>query len=194
MKKIGLTGNIGSGKTTAAKYFKNLGVPVFIADDCAKELMNNDFHLKKLIIELLGTSAYKDGQLNKEFVSKKIFNNIKLLNLLNNLVHPRVNESFNKWCINQNSYYIVYEAALIFENNSQHLFDTIICIKTPVSSIHKRISKRDNYSKERVNKILKNQLSQNLKCSLSDFCIVNTTKEHLYNEILIIHNSILKIN
>ena len=191
MKKIGLTGVIGSGKTTAARYLKKLGVPVFIADDCAKNLMINDLHLKTQIIELLGDMAYIGKDLNKEFISQKIFTKSNLLDQINNLVHPRVHESFNFWFSNQDYKYIIYEAALIFENNSHNIFDKIICIKTPLNMIHERICNRENYSKERVNKILKNQLSQDLKCSKSDFCIENSTKDELFNELLRIHHSLL---
>ena len=135
MKKIGLTGIVGSGKTTAALYFKGLGVPVFIADDCAKELMENDNNLKNQVTKLLGDVAYLNGKLNKEFISEKIFNDTELLTHINNIVHPRVHEYFNKWILEQSSKYIIYEAALIFENNSQHIFDKIICIKTPLNLI-----------------------------------------------------------
>lgn len=191
MKKIGLTGIIGSGKTTAALYFKNLGIPIFIADDCAKELMIYDPILKKQINELLGNMAYVDGELNKDFISNKIFSDSSLLDKINNLVHPRVHENFNHWFSNQNSKYIIYEAALIFENNSQGVFDKIICIKTPIDLIHNRIKNRVNYSKERVDNILKNQLSQDVKCSKSDFCIENKSKEKLYNELSKIHASLI---
>lgn len=191
MKKIGLTGIIGSGKTTAALYFKGLGVPVFIADDCAKELMENDDNLKNQIINLLGESAYLKGKLNKEFISEKIFYDSMLLNYINNIVHPRVHEYFNIWISKQNSKYIVYEAALIFENNSQHIFDKIICIKTPINLILDRINNRENYSEDKVKRILNNQLSQELKCSKSDFCIENISKNKLYNELLNIHTSLI---
>tara|TARA_B100000401_G_scaffold360483_1_gene258103 strand:+ start:758 stop:1333 length:576 start_codon:yes stop_codon:yes gene_type:complete len=191
MKKIGLTGVIGSGKTTAAKYFKDLGIPVFIADDCAKELMINDYSLKKKLINLLGGLTYIDGGLNKKFISDKIFNDINILDSVNNLIHPRVNKVFLRWLTNQKSKYVIYEAALIFENNSQDIFDKIICINTPIELIHKRISNRENYNRNRVEKILMTQLSQELKCSKSDFCIKNTSKEKLFNEIMNIHFSLL---
>jgi len=191
MKKIGLTGIIGSGKTTAASYFKGLGVPVFIADDCAKELMESDDNLKNQITKLIGGFAYVNGKLNKEFVSEKIFNDKMLLTHINNIVHPRVHENFNIWLSKQNSKYIIYEAALIFENNSQRIFDKIICIKTPLNLILDRINNRDNYSEERVRKILNNQMSQELKCSKSDFCIENISKNKLYDELLNIHTSLI---
>lgn len=191
MKKIGLTGIIGSGKTTAALYFKDLGVPVFIADDCAKELMENDDNLKNQITNLLGDLAYLNGKLNKEFISKKIFYDSMLLSHINDIVHPRVHEYFNIWISKQNSKYIIYEAALIFENNSQHIFDKIICIKTPLNLIFDRINKRENFSEDKLRRILKNQLSQELKCSKSDFCVENISKNKLYNELLNIHTSLI---
>ena len=191
MKKIGLTGIIGSGKTTAALYFKGLGVPVFIADDCAKELMENDDNLKNQITNLLGDLAYLNGKLNKEFISEKIFYDSMLLSHINDIVHPRVHEYFNIWISKQNSKYIIYEAALIFENNSQHIFDKIICIKTPLNLILERINNRENYSEEKLRRILNNQISQDLKCSKSDFCIENISKNKLYNELLNIHTSLI---
>ena len=191
MKKIALTGVIGSGKTTAATFFKDLGIPVFIADDCAKELMISDSDLKTQIINLLGEYAYINGKLNKEFISEQIFNNKSLLDSVNSLIHPRVQKAFDLWLKNQNSKYIIYEAALIFENNSENIFDKIICVKTPIKIIHKRISNRENYSKNRVDKILDSQLSQDVKCSMSDFCIENTSKEKLFSEINKIHSSLL---
>ena len=191
MKKIALTGVIGSGKTTAATFFKDLGIPVFIADDCAKDLMISDSDLKTQIINLLGEYAYINGKLNKEFISEQIFNNKILLDTVNSLIHPRVQKAFDLWLNNQNSKYIIYEAALIFENNSENIFDKIICVKTPLKIIHERISNRENYSKNRVDKILDSQLSQDVKCSMSDFCIENTSKEKLFSEINKIHSSLL---
>ena len=191
MKKLGLTGVIGSGKTTAANYFKDLGAPVFIADDSAKDLMTNDPVIRNQMVDLLGESTYIEGKLNKEFISDKIFNNKDLLYSVNKLIHPKVHEAFFSWFKNQNFKYIVYEAALIFENNSEHIFDKIICIKTPLNIIHERINNRERYSKKRVNIILNSQLDQELKCSKSDFCIENISKQKLYDEIKKIHSSFL---
>lgn len=191
MKKLGLTGVIGSGKTTAANYFKDLGAPVFIADDSAKDLMTNDPVIRHKMVDLLGESTYIEGKLNKDFVSDKIFSNKELLDSVNKLIHPKVHEAFFSWFKNQNFKYIVYEAALIFENNSEHIFDKIICIKTPLNIIHERIKNRERYSKNRVNIILKSQLDQELKCSKSDFCIENISRQKLYDEIKKIHSSFL---
>ena len=191
MIKIGLTGVIGSGKSTAANYFSKLGVPVFFADNSAKKIMNTDSSVKKCLVDLLGSLAYLNGELNKQFISDKIFNNQNLLKSINNLIHPKVQEDFNLWLTNQTSPYVIYEAALIFENSSEHLFDKIICIKTPLDIIYNRLKKRGDYSKNRIDKILKNQLSQNVKCSKSDYCIENISMDSLVIEIDKIHSSLL---
>ena len=191
MIKIGLTGVIGSGKSTAANYFSKLGVPVFFADNSAKKIMNTDSSIKKCLVDLLGSLAYSNGELNKQFISDKIFNNQNLLKSINNLIHPKVQEDFNLWLTNQTSPYVIYEAALIFENSSEHLFDKIICIKTPLDIIYNRLKKRGDYSKNRIDKILKNQLSQNVKCSKSDYCIENISMDSLVIEIDKIHSSLL---
>ena len=187
MIKIGLTGVIGSGKTTAVNYFKSLGVPVFIADEFAKKLMNNDTDLKSNIIDLLGENAYLGLELNKEFISDRIFNNKDLLISINNLVHPKFNKAYNNWLKEQNFAYSIYEAALIFENKSESHFDKIICIKTPLDIIHYRLKSRPHYSKNKINLILKNQINQNVKCSKSDFCIENTSIDELREQINRIH-------
>ena len=191
MIKIGLTGVIGSGKSTAANYFSKLGVPVFFADNSAKKIMNTDSSVKKCLVDLLGSLAYSNGDLNKQFISDKIFNNQNLLKSINNLIHPKVQEDFNLWLTNQTSPYVIYEAALIFENSSEHLFDKIICIKTPLDIIYNRLKERGDYSKNRIDKILKNQLSQNVKCSKSDYCIENISMDSLVIEIDKIHSSLL---
>ena len=191
MIKIGLTGVIGSGKSTAANYFSRLGVPVFFADNSAKKIMNTDSSVKKCLVDLLGSLAYSNGELNKQFISDKIFNNQNLLKSINNLIHPKVQEDFNLWLTNQTSPYVIYEAALIFENSSEHLFDKIICIKTPLDIIYNRLKERGDYSKNRIDKILKNQLSQNVKCSKSDYCIENISMDSLVIEIDKIHSSLL---
>ena len=191
MIKIALTGIIGSGKTTAANYFKSLGIPVFIADDCAKELMTTDYELKTHLVNLLGKLTYVKDKLNREFISDQIFNNKNLLTSVNNLIHPRVQKAFDVWVNKQNSKYVVYEAALIFENNSDYMFDNIIFIKTPLNIIHKRIINRKNYSKNKIDKIINSQLDQDIKCSKSDFCIENTSKDKLFADIKKIHLSML---
>ena len=187
MIKIGLTGVIGSGKTTAVNHFKSLGVPVFIADESAKKLMTEDEFLKSEIIQIIGDKAFEEKKLNTKYISDIIFKNKKLLRLINNLVHPKVREEYAKWLKKQDFNYCVYEAALIFENNSESDFDKIICIKTPIDEIHRRLESRINYSKNKVDLILNNQIDQDVKCSKSDYCVKNTSIKDLEKKLFQIH-------
>ena len=190
MKKIAITGIIGSGKSTAAGLFKKLGIPVFVADESAKDLMLNDNQVINQILNYFGDIAYKNGKLNKTYISNKIYNNSNDLKFINSLVHPIVNEMFESWCNTKQSSYIIYESALVFENGSENVFDKIICIKTPIDIIHQRISMRENYSFNNINKIIKNQLSQDEKCKKSSYCILNDSIENLKRNIINIHNKL----
>ena len=190
MKKIAITGIIGSGKSTAAGLFKKLGIPVFVADESAKDLMLNDNQVINQILNYFGDIAYKNGKLNKTYISNKIYNNSNDLKFMNSLVHPIVNEMFESWCNTKQSSYIIYESALVFENGSENVFDKIICIKTPIDIIHQRISMRENYSFNNINKIIKNQLSQDEKCKKSSYCILNDSIENLKRNIINIHNKL----
>lgn len=188
MIKIGVTGVIGSGKSTAVKYFSSLGVPVFIADNYAKKLMNEDVFLKSEIIKLIGDNAYQNNELNRQYISDVIFKDEKLLKFINDLVHPKVREEYAKWLQKQDFNYCVYEAALIFENKSESDFDKILCIKTPIDEIYKRLKSRANYSKFKIDLILNSQIDQDVKCSKSDYCINNTSFKELEKKILEIHS------
>lgn len=191
MKRIGLTGVVGSGKSTAAEHFSSLGAPIFIADNYAKNIMNNNHQMKKQIRHLLGDKSYKDGMINRKFISNKIFNNKLLLASINKLIHPLVHKEFNFWISKQNFSYVIYEAALIFENKAEKNFDKIICIKSPMELIYERLKKRDNYNPILIKKILDNQISQNYKCQNSDYCINNIKLEDLKSKIDKIHSSLI---
>ncbi len=190
MKKVAITGIIGSGKSTAAGLFKNLGIPVFVADQDAKDLMQNDLNVIYKLTNYFGDTAYKNGKLNKTYISERIFNNPFDLKFVNSLVHPIVYERFENWFKAQQAGYIIYESALVFENESEDIFDEIICIKTPIDMIHQRISIRENYSYERTNKIIENQISQDEKCKKSTHCILNDSIENLNRNIIDIHNKL----
>ncbi len=190
MKKIAITGIIGSGKSTASELFKQLDVPVFVADESAKELMENDNQVVNKLSYYFGNIAYKNGKLNKTYISNRIFNNIADLKFINSLVHPVVIDKFKSWYNTQQASYVIYESALVFENQSEEIFDEIICIKTPINIIHQRISMRENYSFEKINKIIENQISQNDKCKKSTHCISNDSIENLKRNIINIHNKL----
>lgn len=191
MKKIAITGIIGSGKSTAASLFKKLGIPVFVADESAKQLMESDSNVINQLVYNFGDIVYQDRKLNKTYISERIFNNSSDLKFVNELVHPLVNDKFQSWCNTQQSSYIIYESALVFENESEDIFDEIICIKTPINIIHQRINIRENYSFEKINKIIENQMSQDEKCKKSSYCILNDNIENLNKRILEIHNKLV---
>ncbi len=190
MKKVAITGIIGSGKSTAASLFKKLGIPVFIADESAKDLMQNNNNVINKLVYYFGDIVYENGKLNKSYISERIFNNSSDLKFVNSLVHPIVNDRFQSWCNVQESSYIIYESALVFENESEDIFDEIICIKTPINIIHQRINVREDYNFEKINKIIENQISQDEKCKKSSFCILNDSIENLNRYIHEIHNKL----
>ena len=190
MKKVAITGIIGSGKSTAASLFKKLGVPVFVADESAKDIMKNDSNIINKLRCYFGDNAYVNGELNKTYISQRIFNNFSDLKFINSLVHPIVNDRFKIWCDVQQSSYLIYESALVFENESEDIFDEIICIKTPINIIHQRIRLRENYSFEKINKIIENQISQDEKCKKSSYCILNDSVENLNRYIHDIHSKL----
>lgn len=190
MIKIGLTGVIGSGKTTAINYFKELQVPVYIADEKAKEIMQNHDNLKEKLKDILGNQAYENDKLNTGYISEKIFNDENLLLKINKLVHPVVKDDFHNWLCSLKSNYSVYESALIFENGDHKDFDIIICIKTPIEIIYERLKSKKNYNKKKIDLILNQQLPQHIKCQRSDYCINNLSIVNLKSEILKVHKKL----
>ncbi|WP_179315151.1 dephospho-CoA kinase [Winogradskyella undariae] len=189
---VGLTGGIGSGKTTILKYFKSLGVPVYIADDEAKTLMHHSKIIKQKLIELFGEEAYINNTLNRSYLASKIFNDKSLLAKMNAIVHPKVAEHFKKWYKKQNSPYVIKEAAIIFENNQQQYYDFIITVIADESLRIKRVIQRDGSSEEKIKSIINNQWSDEDKIKASDFIIFNNNLEEAKKQALKIHNSILE--
>lgn len=191
-KVIGLTGGIGSGKTTVAKMFSELGVPVYIADVEAKKLMNRSKVLRRKLTQLFGDNAYIDEKLNKPFIAEKIFNNKSLLNQMNAIVHPKVKSHFKGWVKRKKAKYVVKEAAIIFENGSFSSFDAIVLVTAPEKVRINRVIARDNSSVEKIEAIMNNQWSDEDKIKLSQFVIENTTLENTKKKVDEIHKKILK--
>lgn len=192
MKVIGLTGGIGSGKTMVSNMFKDLGVPVYIADVEAKKLMDTSKVIKRELIELFGPKAYEHDILNREYIAAKIFNNKTLLDKMNEVIHPRVAKHFQHWLQNQDSEYVIKEAAIIFEHNTQSQYDAIITVIADKEERISRILKRDNTTREKILSIMNHQLSDEEKVKQSDFVIVNDQPEHAKEQVIRIHNSVLK--
>lgn len=195
MIKLGITGGIGSGKSIVCKIFESLGYPIYNADDRAKWLVENDSDLKKNIILILGSESYIEDKYNRSFVSKTVFQNPDLLIKLNELIHPKVGNDFDKWASeNSNSKIIVKEAALIFESDSYKNLDKIITVIAPIEDRIDNILKRDTFrTKEEILKIINNQLSDKEKIDKSDFVIYNNSNELILPQILNIINQLSKI-
>ena len=192
MKIVGLTGGIGSGKTTVAKLFESLNIPIYIADVEAKRLMSTSTAIKEKLIALFGDKAYHDNELNRAFIADKIFNDTVYLDQMNAIVHPEVGLHFKNWLKHQDSPYVIKEAAIIFEHQKQDQYDLIISVIADKDNRIKRVTDRDQSTPEKVLAIMKNQTNDIEKAKLSDYVIMNNDKSTLQNQVLKIHKSILK--
>lgn len=193
-KTIGITGGIGSGKTTVCKIFEFLGVPIFYSDDEAKFIIeNNEFVIQK-IKNLFGNEAYfENGNYNKTFVASKIFNDKSLLHQLNSIVHPEVIEANNIWNIKHNHFpYIINESALIFETGKFKNLDYTILVYSPLELRIERVIKRDGISRDKVLERIQNQMSDIEKIKITDRVIINNNEISLLGQIFKIHRDFMK--
>lgn len=188
---IGLTGGIGSGKTTVAHLFETIGIPVYYADTEAKRIMNEDTVLKEAIIKNFGTASYKNGELDRAYISTIVFNDSYKLDLLNSLVHPATIRDANLWMKNQNAPYVVKEAALLFESGAAEHLDYIIGVYSPAHIRIKRVMDRDRLSQEDVMKRMKNQIDEEIKMKLCDFVITNDEQQLVIPQVLRLHEKFI---
>ena len=186
MKKIGITGGIGSGKSTACEIFKLLGVAVFNADDEAKSIQNNDLQIKNLLVELFGKQLYSDdGLLDRKKMAALIFNDAKALAIVNSIIHPAVRKNFLKWATNkQNDDYILYEAAILLESGYSADFDKNILILADEKVRIERVMKRDMTSEILVKQRIKNQMPDREKINMVDYVLENSETTLLIPQIL----------
>lgn len=173
MKKIGITGGIGVGKSYVSNILRKMNYPVYNSDVIAKELLENDPNLMSLIKNNFGDEIYSDNKINKALVASIIFSNDNLLNKFNAIVHPYVFKDFKKWCENQESEIIFKEAAILFESDAAKDLDSIICIIASKDVRIKRIISRDNKTVDEIEKIMSKQMDQQKKEGLSDYVIKN---------------------
>jgi dephospho-CoA kinase len=190
---IGLTGGIGSGKTTISKCFESFGIPVYVSDYEAKALMNRSKVIKRKLIQLFGESAYKKGKLNRAYLASKIFKDKALLTKMNAIVHPKVASHFKRWLKKQEAPYVIKEAAIIFENNLERQYDYIITVVADEDLRIERVMKRDNSTLKKVKSIISNQLADAEKIDKSDFVITNNKLEPAKKQATDIHHQILQI-
>jgi dephospho-CoA kinase len=191
MLKIGLTGGIGSGKSTVARIFEVLGIPVYYADDAAKNLMNEDELLKTEIEKEFGAASYVDGKLDRAYISSIVFKDKEKLARLNALVHPATIRSAEKWMNAQQSLYTIKEAALIFESGSQEHLDFVIGVQAPRALRIHRVMQRDNVSSEEVSRRMQNQIEDDIKMKLCDFVVHNNEEELLIPQVITLHEKLL---
>lgn len=186
-KIIGLTGGIGSGKTMIANYIKSLGIPVYIADDEARAIMNTK-EVTQMIVTAFGKEVLLEGKLNREMLAKLVFNNAEQLKKLNNIVHPQVKKHFESWVnIHKNHPLLFKEAAILFESGSYKDCDAVITVTAPIEIRLQRVMERDKTDKESILKRMENQWSDEKRIALSDYVIHNLSVEHTkkqVNEIL----------
>jgi dephospho-CoA kinase len=195
--KIGITGGIGSGKTTVCKIFETLGIPVYYADDRAKALYVEDLNLKKKVIQLLGEKAYfENGELNRQYVSDLVFKDVQLLQKLNALIHPAVQNDGDTWHEKQkDASYTLKEAALLYESGGYKYLDKMITVYAPVSLRIERVILRGDgtLTKEDVEARIAKQMDDEEKMKRADFVIINDGKQALMPQVIKIHQQILKM-
>jgi dephospho-CoA kinase len=189
---IGLTGGIGSGKSTVAKIFAQLGIPVLDADATAKAIMNEDHSVKTKLIELFGEDAYKENQLNRPYIAQIVFEDAFKLQQLNAIIHPITIQYAKDWASKQSAPYVIKEAALFFESGSSEGVEKIIGVTAPKHIRIQRVMQRDQMTREDVIKRMEHQLEDSLKMKLCDWVIQNDDMHLLIPQILAIHQEISK--
>lgn len=190
--KLGVTGGIGSGKTSVCKVFTVLGIPVFSTDRIAREIMDGDEDIISQINSIAGRDLYINGSLDRMALASLIFNNNNLLDKVNSLVHPVVFERFSRWAMNQTSPYIIMEAAILFESGASKLVDKIATIVAPEEERLSRVTQRSKLSRHQVLERMMNQMSDDARIKLSDYVIYNSENDMIIPAILAIHDDILK--
>lgn len=193
MKKIGITGAIGSGKTTVCKLFEQFGVPVYYADDAGKRLMNESISLKTAIIQNFGNEVYTEsGELIPSALGQLVFGNSEKLSLLNSLVHPAVGNDFREWCELHKSFpYILKEAALMFESGSNQSLDAVVCVTAPIELRIERVMNRNGFSRSQVEERMQKQWTQEEKLAASNFEIINDGVHSLIEQVSQLHRKFI---
>src|SRR6185312_13251132 len=189
MLKVGVTGGIGSGKSTVCRIFECLGVPVFRADDEGRRALDNE-DVKEQVIALCGESIVKDGKLDRAKIASVVFNNPEKLQKLNAIIHPKVREAFAEWLKKQNAPWIIEEAAIVFESGLYQTLDAVIVVSAPEDIRIKRVTERDKISETQVRERMKNQLSEEERVKRADFVIVNDGNQMLIPQTIEVYKKL----
>lgn len=191
--RIGITGGIGSGKSTVAKVFEVLGIPVYYADEAARRVMNEDEEVRRQIIQHFGASSYKNNQLDRAYIAGQVFNNRQKLELMNSLVHPATIRDSENWMRRQTTPYAIKEAAIIFESGTQDQYDHIIGVTAPVPLRLLRAMKRDGSTREQVLARMEKQIQDVIKMRLCDFVIHNDEQQAIIPQVTKLHEKLLEL-
>jgi len=189
--KLGITGGIGSGKTSVCRIFSVLGIPVFFADPEASTIMNTDKKVIEGINNIAGKNIYQDGKLDRELLASLIFTDPESLRKVNSLVHPVVFDKFLKWAEEQNTPYVIMEAAILFESGASELVDRVATVYAPVEERIARVTRRNKLSREQVIRRMRNQLDDEEKIKRSDYVINNSENDMIIPVILRIHDDLI---
>jgi dephospho-CoA kinase len=192
-RRLGVTGGIGSGKTTVCRIFRVLGVPVFVADAAAREVMNNDPGIRDRINSIAGKDLYSGGELDRMELARLIFNRPEMLKSVNAAVHPVVLQIFSKWADESDAPYVIMEAAVLFESKADTYVDSVVSISAPVEERIARVMGRNELSREQVIERIKNQLEDDEREEQSYYVINNADNEMIIPEILKIHEDMLRL-
>jgi len=192
MLKVGLTGGIGSGKTTVARVFEILGIPVFYADGASKRLYDEDEELQRSIKQHFGEELYSGGVFNREKMASIVFTDPPKLELLNSLVHPRTIADANNWMNRQQAPYVIKEAALIFESGSGADLDYIIGVSAPRHYRIQRVMERDGVNRDAFLQRAARQIDEEIKMKLCDFIVLNNEQQLVIPQVLELHHKLLR--
>lgn len=191
--KLGVTGGIGSGKTTVCKVFKALGIPVFSTDPEAREIMNSNPEIKEKINFVAGKDLYTGGSLDRQELASLIFNDSLLLQKVNSIVHPAVSANFVKWVKVQAAPYVIMEAAILFESGASKFVDKVASVVAPEEERVNRVIIRNNLTRQQVLERIRNQITDEERMKLSDYVIFNSENDMILPVILKIHEEILSL-
>lgn len=194
MLRVGITGGIGSGKSTVARIFEILGIPVYYADDAAKRMMNENEELKEKIKHQFGNDVYTDGKLNRKKLAEIVFNAPEKLEQLNALTHPATIKDAEDWMKKQTTPYSIKEAALIFESGAQEHLDYVIGVTAPAPLRMQRTMQRDGITREEVMARMDKQMDESIKMKLCDFVLINDEQEMLLPQVIALHEKLLSLS
>jgi len=193
MIKVGLTGGIGSGKSTVARVFNVLGIPVFMADDAGRAILDDDAEVRKALTVRFGTAIYRNGIVDRKALASRVFKDTAALKDLNDIVHPVVRHAFRKWSLEQRAPYVIMEAAVLAESEGYKAFDRIIVVSAPEELRLQRVMARDKVDANAVQARMRNQVSEDVRLRIADHVIHNDDIQLVTPQVVAIHQELINL-